>query len=211
MAFPATRRAFLAALAAASLSRAAFRDSKPFPEWSDDEIDKMLTDSPWAKPITVQFELGDPRGRRNGQTAPAEAYLTVRWSSALPVRQAILLDRLGINAAKLEVQETLKRAESEYVIEVFGLPAMAFQDGAGRLLEDVKKTASLMRNGGVLRPVSVEAPVYGEYLSATVRFARTVPITMEDREVEFQARMGTMELRSRFKLKQMVYQGRLEL
>lgn len=37
------------------------------------------------------------------------------------------------------------------------------------------------------------------------------PITLEDKEVTFHSRYGAIELKTKFTLKDMVYQGKLEL
>ena len=64
-----SRRAFLLGAAATPLMAGRpwgkdFWETKPFSEWSDEEVDRMLTDSPWAKSMSVNFELSDPRRGR---------------------------------------------------------------------------------------------------------------------------------------------------
>lgn len=54
-----TRRNFFAAgalapLAARNLERASF------PDWSDEHVDKLLTDSPWARAVTLLFRFSAP-------------------------------------------------------------------------------------------------------------------------------------------------------
>ena len=49
-------------LASAALTAADFWEEKDFTTWSPQQIDKMLTDSPWAKKATIV--LGSLRGRR---------------------------------------------------------------------------------------------------------------------------------------------------
>ncbi len=85
MVFSATRRAFLATLAAAPLSQAAFWSNKPFPEWSDEQIDKMLTDSPWAKSMTVRFELGNPGERQQFDFSDVGLPQALHSPPAIPV------------------------------------------------------------------------------------------------------------------------------
>ena len=51
-------------LASAALTAADFWEEKDFTTWSPQQIDKMLTDSPWAKKATIV--VGEPsRGRRS--------------------------------------------------------------------------------------------------------------------------------------------------
>ena len=56
-------------LASAALTAADFWEEKDFTTWSPQQIDKMLTDSPWAKKATIV--LGSLREGR----APAAAFI----------------------------------------------------------------------------------------------------------------------------------------
>ena len=42
-------------------------------------------------------------------------------------------------------------------------------------------------------------------------FAKTHPIELDDKDVEFATRRGSMDIRKKFKLKDMVYNGKLAL
>ena len=55
------RRTFLAALGVSPLAAASSTwERRRFPEWTRQEIDRLLTDSPWAKSMTMAFELQPP-------------------------------------------------------------------------------------------------------------------------------------------------------
>ncbi|MCW5981064.1 MAG: hypothetical protein KIT09_23480 [Bryobacteraceae bacterium] len=246
-----SRRSFLAAVSTGSLARAASWELKAFPQWTAEDVDRLLTDSPWAKPATVPFELeppptrllsdfsdiglpggvgwpggGWPGGGRGVPTGPGsgsgqgggwkvrtEAYLTVRWSSALPIRQAVALDRWG--AGGLESPEALallREEPKEYVIEAFGFPAIVFHRQVEQLKKELPAHATLLRKGHPpIRAASVEIPEYGQYLTVTFRFPRQAPIAAEDGSVEFIAATQQFDLRKKFKLPAMTYEGRLEL
>ncbi len=53
----------------ASLCAADFWDAKPPDRWSDDEIARLLTDSPWARPATIEF--ADASGAASEMAGPA--------------------------------------------------------------------------------------------------------------------------------------------
>ena len=247
------RRTFLLLVSAAGGRADEFWESRTYPNWTGEEVDRLLTNSPWAKPMRVSFLLenrpgqrvmsfsdvglppgiglpggvpgwpggvGFPRGRTGspgpqtgGASARAEAYLTVRWSSALPVRQALLLDRSRRELALSgDAPAALELEQPDYLIDVFGLPAQTVSGGTKELATSLAATASLVRKGR--RPVSaesVEIPPYGNHLSLHFRFPRTDPILLEDRQVEFFAAGGPFEFRKAFKLPPMVYGGRLAL
>jgi len=148
-----------------------------------------------------------------GPPTPAEVYLTVRWSSALPVRQALLIDRFGRGGVgKAEARRLLAREEEDYVIEVFGIPYMVVRDKAKQFEAEIRESAVVYRKrGGRIEPEAVTMPPYGEHLAATLRYPRRDPIGLEDEEAEFHAQAGPLTINRKFKLKSMVYRGRLEL
>jgi hypothetical protein len=255
-----TRRAFLSVIAVAPVLRAASWEGHAFPNWTPEIVDQLLTDSPWAHPVTVPFEFqpsanrtpaefsfnqfqfpgstsppwgipggGWPGGRRtdpntripvpsrpgSGTGYPsvrAEVYLTIRWSSALPIRRALALERWGQRGLETpDAVEFLNREEPDYVIEIFGLPASLASQGAKPLEKDLAKTARLVWKGQMLKPIGVEVPEYGEHLSAELRFKRSDAITPDQGIVEFRAETGPMKIATKFKLSAMTYEGRLEL
>ena len=121
--------------------------SKDSSQWTDDDINKVLTDSPWAKEKTVSPQRQQPYGQRGmgrrggmGGGYPGGGYpggggggypnggggypsgeqsmnLTIRWDSALPVQQA--LKRQGA-ASMEEAKQVAEASEKYYVIAVFG-------------------------------------------------------------------------------------------
>jgi hypothetical protein len=109
--------------------------------------------------------------------------VVVRWQSALPVRQALA----GSNAVEEEVPN--------YVIVVVGLP--------GRVPEIVKERATL----GALRAVEVKVVESGVFFV----FPKTPAFTVVDREIAFSAKIGSMDVKCKFKVKDMIYQGKLAL
>ena len=97
-----------------SLIAANFWEERFFTSWSEEEIDQMLTDSPWSRKVTVVLdESRRSRARRAANAAgerddgrrlippsdipplegigpvPERMTVTVSWRSALPVKQAL--------------------------------------------------------------------------------------------------------------------------
>ena len=62
---------FAALLLTISLWAADFWQSKPFGEWSDKDVQKMLDNSPWSKPVSVGTDLVPPSdtGKKGGGRA----------------------------------------------------------------------------------------------------------------------------------------------
>ncbi len=170
-------------------------------------------------------------GGRGGP--PPSLSATVRWYSALPVKQALAAHRYGSEAQE---DEDLKSEETHYTIGLSGsgLSGVLFsdqnipkseteQDPWVALTERLKSDSILkisgrepiqaveirIRNAPELDVVDAgEASVSAELL---VMFPRSQTITLEDKTVEFVTRLGRQKLKKGFKLKEMVYKGELEL
>jgi hypothetical protein len=211
----------------------------PFPEWKDSTVLRVLTDSPWSKSVNVRLEwikreeqpvtykdvpgadrspnkgfgspvggIGVPRTR-----LPAEADLLIRWSSALPVRQAAALYRQRegkLSPARLN--ELIGVPATDYVLEIRGIPAEIAHSGA-ESIEAIARQSTELRtaSGRVIKPSGAKVSMQGTSLTVFVHFPRTAPIGVEERDVEFLGGFQVFEFRMKFKLSPMMYLGRLEL
>ncbi len=200
-----------------------WNDKKP-EDWTNEEIQEMLTRSPWAKEgsVSVFGGAGGNLLNRNGamnrsgnmsssgrqrvsttQTtqssdAPDLRYKAiVRWQSALPIRQA------------LKTKSTEGVADY-YIIAVVGDLAMADPDAdeAQResRLDMLQQYTKLERHGGAIPLANIE-PV--KKLGTLFYFSRAEPI--KDGQVTFTTKMGPVEVKCKFTVKEMMYHGRLEL
>jgi hypothetical protein len=212
-------------LAGRALVAAEFWESKPFREWSDKEARKMFEDSPWAAlvaaplpnrgPVPTPDSAGGGRGgggRGGGAEgfgpAPVRIRLTISWRSALPLKQATARQQAGSGGTiSPEVEAVLAREEELYLVAIQGLPPQYTQAGPNHTID-----AFLHRAGKPDIPAARGAsqPAPGGAL-LLVGFPRTDPITLADGEVEFDVKIGAFGVKKKFKLKDMVFHGRLEL
>lgn len=196
----------------------------------------MLTDSPWAKPLTISFNLqacgtsGSPahgffpgtnrpdsvRSRKpevsRGSGARTEIYLTARWASALPIRQAYAIQDFGRGG--LHSPEAIQRLSSEpteYVLELAGFPTILFKKGSQELEDALTSSAISIPGRPPVGPTSVVVPAHGMHLMATMRFPRFANVQPADGSITLTASAGTIYIEHGFRLKSMVYQARLEL
>jgi hypothetical protein len=231
----------LAVLIFASIAGASAADwkSAQFPEWSDDVVLKMLTDSPWSRPGTVRLTWRErtprpitykdipgadhQRGQNNGlgplggigaptSSLKDKADIIVRWASALPVRHATALYKHRESKSQGTINSLIPDADPDYVVELFGLPAELAHQGTGVLEALLKEKAFLrFRSGKAYRPVKVDATIHGLVLSIKLRFARSTPITRADGEVEVLVDGQVFSINEKFRIGSMMYQGHLEL
>jgi hypothetical protein len=197
-------------------------DKKPA-DWTDDEIQEMLTRSPWAKEgsVSVFGGAGGNLLNRNGamnrnggmtnsgrqrasttQTQSSDSVdlrykAIVRWQSALPIREAL----------KSKPAEGIA---DFYILAVVGDLAMADPDAdeAQResRLDMMKQYTKLDKHGGAIPLANVE-PV--KKVGTLFYFPRSEPI--KDGQVTFTTKMGPVEVKCKFTVKEMMYRGKLEL
>jgi len=226
-----SRRTFVTGLgfaaAAHGWAKDFWNDKKPA-DWTGDEIQQMLTKSPWAKDASI-FDSATHKGvssapyaggiygsnpyeSPDGKSLPRVRGLkgwgaTVRWESALPVREAM-------KAAKSA------DADKNYIIALIGeMPAASVpsdDDDAAerqRKLDVLKESTRLERKDDPLELQSVKiAPRTPHSPSGTLYyFSRALPLTPEDKQVTFTTKVGPLEVKCKFTLHDMLYHGNLEL
>jgi hypothetical protein len=122
--------------------------AKDYSEWSPAEMDRVLTDSPWAKQASASFGAANPDPRdtpvplptpqqaglpgpraasdghwdggvgRMPRGSPPTITVTVRWDSAVPVRSALFRSH---DPGSHDTEHTLAQPEKDYIITVIGL------------------------------------------------------------------------------------------
>ena len=193
-------------------------------DWTEKDRSAILTKSPWAKQASIEF--GDPGdggfggrggpgfGGPGGGPPPGGGFpggggfpdfnVLVRWDSALPVRLA----------AKSSPEGT----DDDYLIFVSGPPMPGNpdnedQDSPGLAARMNASTTSLQRKDKEpIYPEHIETVSDSDQAGILCSFRRTPgTIAATDKEVTFVTAMGPLHIKAKFTLKDMLYQGRLEL
>ena len=227
-----------------------FWTTKDFLQWSEKEVNKMLTNSPWARTVSISMGGGIrgggmgrgrggpgagggagagggiPGGGGGGTRVPGsygggyggpggggmQRNFVVRWLSALPVKEALVKARYGDEAGTAEDGRAfINRTETHYVISVGGFPGRMAQMGQ-RNPERFKQGSFLKRrNQENILPEDFRIRGGEQEAEVVLTFPRTHEITLADKAVEFQMKMGQTTINRKFKLKDMVYNDKLEL
>ena len=141
---------------------------------------------------------GDPGEGGEGRPAPrTPPALTVRWESALPVQEAVL---------KLQQTDAPTIDEGHYAVSVAGLPARLAEAGRGKPQAELKRSGRKAIKSSEARIISRDDGAMVVFL-----FPRSKEIVAGDKEVEFHARIGPLEVKQSFALDAMKYDGKLEL
>jgi hypothetical protein len=168
-----------------------FWETKPYLAWSNEEITQLTTDSPWAKELKVAS---------GGQNFT----LRITWLTALPLKQAVLKERMDEGGILAEsAKEIMGVEEQYYAIGVTGLPA----DLAQKLTEAALRVA----NNPEIRPAKGDFQDRGRTVDVMILFSRSSPVLVEDKEVEVVLKLDGVEITRRFPLNEMVFNGKLEL
>jgi hypothetical protein len=144
----------------------------------------------------------DPNASNDtNQRAPM---LTLRWESAMPVREAELKAR-DVNAPTLP-------DDAHYAIAVYGIPATMTNGDSKKLADECKKKAFLKRDGKKdIVPSSVQVLRREDGPVIVFLFPRAKEITKDDRRIEFDAQIEKLAVTESFYLEDMTYQGKIEL
>jgi hypothetical protein len=139
--------------------------------------------------------------------------VTLLWQTALPVKQALAKRKFGTEAGTSpDAKALVERIDQVYVLTLIGMPGSALGAAQGDRKAAVIASATLTVSG---KPPlqAVDVQVSGGRGAATVSFLfpRTTTFTAEDREMEFSSKFGVTSVKHKFKLKDMVFNGKVEM
>jgi hypothetical protein len=241
---------------------------KPYTEWTEKDIQKLMTDSPWAKKVSVAMSFGggaagaggggggggkggrgggpqggagaDPGvgggggggiaetgggggrgggggggggGDFGGGGGTPELTLIVRWQTALPVAQALVKTQYGSEAVSSpDAQKRLQPETKYYVIWISGLSASMRPQGEEATKALLAATTLSAKDKDAIAPIEVQysGPGRGNF-DAHFVFPRTAMLTADEKEVDFATKFGKTAIKAKFKLKDMVINGKLDL
>lgn len=214
-------------IAGAALSAADFWEEQPFTEWSDKDVEKMLRDSPWAQQVRIAIgslsedalptaaqPSGPPEECGGTQFGGIQRHrLSVVWTSALPVKQALVRQAVGLGApVPAESQQVLDQPEPLYAVTIFGIPPSLAVLGSMR---DTLMAETELRRKDQEPIVPEDVRLFQNADDGMIRiiflFRKTDLITLDDKDVELVTRLVESEVKKKFKLEDMVFQNQLEL
>lgn len=219
--------------ASLALCAASFWEDSPPERWTASQIERLVLDSPWARPAEVDFVGArsapstfpggrSPRGTGlpgGGTRFPApfpgtggwgftedlaaspDADVVARWESAWPVQQALAA---AANAAP---------APFDPEHRILALTSLPF--GVARLAEEPDRilsgTALLRKSGPQIRARRVEIVPQPGAPGVRLFFPRDMGLEPDEKTLELVMQLEDYQVVAKFKLKEMLFRGRLEM
>ena len=210
--------------------------TKSITQWSEEDANQVLTSSPWARQVYAAIlpTLSPQERRDGGATGGGDAVIppaveeflgrekrdkrlsagssksknvrlvAIRWESALPVRAAELKAR--------EIGAPAWEGDGDYVVAVYDVPLLT-----GRrqkvILQGLKDSARLKLEGrSDWKPSGVELlPRSNGLMIVLYHFSRTHEVTLRDERIVFEAQIERLVVGLAFEVREMRFQGKLEL
>ena len=184
-------------------------------DWTEDEIQQLITDSPWAKPVLAENRAyspqsplggdgrqgrisGDSRRNTNPDATAAKFPGYVRWLSAKPL----------IIAMKLKLPPDF---EGHYVIGVSGMPVISghSQGDSGDSFDALKEVTQLEVRGQQPAQPGIIQQDPSDTSTVLIGFLHQFLDLSTAKVAEFKTTNGPFEIKAKFDLKQMKYKGEL--
>jgi hypothetical protein len=135
--------------------------------------------------------------------------LIIRWASALPVRRALALQQFGRNGLDEDkARAMLSEEPRDFLIELAGVPHALINSEVEQHLRKARLSVPGRRP---LTPLSVEVPTIGRLVTARMTFPRAAGLSADAGAIRFRIESDMLPVVEEFKLRSMVYEGRLEL
>ena len=184
-------------------------------KWTSDQIQELISKSPWAKPVSAELKAfaplspatgrrrtmpGMPRAGAGDTTGSPKFQGVVRWASAKPIRLAL----------KEQFPEDL---EGYFVISVSGLPIVSGHGGDdtsdGDSYAGLKQKTSLQVKGQEAVQPSLIEPDPRETSTLYFGFLPQIVQLDSDKTVTFETTMDPLKVKAKFEMKTMKFRGDL--
>jgi hypothetical protein len=130
-------------------------ESKPFPAWTDKELEKVLTSSPWAGKASITYIRTRPQ--------PIQEEAIVTWASAPVMRQALAREEFGARAEMpKDVTALVTRTPPFYVVTVRISKGPGASSHAARAAAMRDETFLQLRGQPPIPAVEAEGKVMGQ-------------------------------------------------
>jgi hypothetical protein len=216
-----------------SLFAANFWESKPWRSWSEQEIARLLVDSPWAKTEIIRFEgeLSERLGAQIATPPPAASPAAVGTGRSgngpigpmvggrkppIPSGSAVGIRWESARPLREAIAATKKASSvapqpDRYILVIDRIPPYVERADPAGQREALLAISQLSWDGGEpVRPTEVKITANDAGLIVRLEFPRREEVKPSS-VVELHTRIGVSRVRCQFRLKTMMVGGRVEL
>lgn len=209
--------------------------NKQYAEWTEDDAKEVMTNSPWAKSVTVtpvktkgqtgQTEthrarigfggLGIGRsssggsGRRGGDNGASNASPDQPATLAIRWESALPMREAELKARDIGAPDI---ADDFYAIAVYGIPRGMIADDSKQTQDELKRLAVLKREGKKdLKPTRVDILLRDSGPLVVYLFSKSAELNWRDHGITFDAQVSRLKFSQAFSTDDMTFHGKLEL
>jgi hypothetical protein len=175
-----------------------------------------------SAPEPISAGGGGGRGGRGGRGSgggdvPAggggSITIVARWQSARPIKEAAVRLRFGEKAdSSDEAKQILAEPDPNYVIVLSGTLRPLLRGTPETLKKALMDASSLSVKGKEpVKPAGVQMGGDRRSTDIVIIFPRSAAFSLDDKEVDFSTKLADVSLKYKFRLKDMVFNGKLEL
>jgi hypothetical protein len=151
----------------------------------------------------------DSQGQSGGGAAPV---IYVSWRSALAFRQAVAKAKFGDEAAtSADAKKMVEEDPKSYVIMISGLSGRSLRGGDKIKESLIPNTSLIVKGKDPIQATDLQIGGNEQRPVLVFIFPKTTPITLDDKDVEFSTKLGSIAVKQKFHLKDMVLNGKLDL
>lgn len=133
--------------------------------------------------------------------------MTLLWRSAMPIQQALLRKEM-LAGSTSNAPDSLNRTETEYMVVLAGIPMRLAPSPVDQALDQFALNVDKQKP---MYATKIYLQEHAQTVDLFMIFPRTRPIVAQDKEVEVVAKYGFLETKKKFKVKEMMVNGKLEL
>jgi hypothetical protein len=177
-------------------------------ESSDDSVTAAV---PKSAPGGFGGGFGGPLAQRD--LLGGLPMVVLRWQTALPIKQAMARFRFkdAVKTSK-EAADSINRQESVHILGIIGMPGRSQSYNVEEIMDNAEL---IIEDRPAVKPTQVIPQQEGDQVGLYIVFPKSNPdgtplITLQDKNVEVSITAGRYDIKKKFSLKDMVYQGKLD-
>jgi hypothetical protein len=138
--------------------------------------------------------------------------ILVSWRSALAFREAAAKEKFGAEVAtSADAKKMLEEEPKVYAVMVSGIPGRSLR-GTDKMKESLLQNTSLIVKGkDPIQATNVQTGGSEQKPFVVFIFPKTSPLSLDDKDVEFSSKLGAIVVKQKFHLKDMIFNGKLDL